>query len=158
MNAYPFLRQLRLLFAALVVSQLVLAGASAFLVMQQGPLGSISHESEKIMLVASAGALALFVFLSNAMYDRKTALLRQSASLQEKSSGIRSLLILKWALREAASLASIVFFLLTAKPLFLAVTGVSLLSFSVTFPTHALFVRDLGLSPEEEDEIQKLSS
>lgn len=148
MNVKSYFKVLNLLFYALLAGQLFFA-LIAFVLSYSGALRSaIASENMYyfIILIFVAGAY----YGGNYLYKGLLKKIKTEDRLINKFDQMRSAFIIKFALLEAGSFISLVFYLLTMDYMFLIVALMVIFLFFISKMNKEKIVEDMGLSIEEK--------
>ena len=99
--------------------------------------------------------LAMCIFMSKFMDRKMKASIKKEDSLSQKLTQYRERVIRRSALIEGAALFTLVFMYLTGNTLFAIYVGVGWLALLWVRPTLTEFVRDYGLSGQEQQEMSR---
>ncbi len=133
-----------IIHGALTVGQLLFAGVT--LIAKNGSEMNPAESDINNMLLVMAvlmvsGGIAMGTFL----FKRKLLAIQSSNNLVDKLNDYSTALIIRFALMEAASLFTIVCYLLTSNYIFIGFAVIIVVTFIVLRPTRANVLRDLEL-------------
>lgn len=141
-----FLTALRTLHAAMVIG-LILFLAVVHFGLQPDP--TVFNAPNPALLVnIAAGLLTICTAVGYWLFGQRLKMLRSAADLNQKLLDYRSASIIKFALIEGPTLASIVFYLLTANTVLIGIAGIGIVVMVINHPTAMKVKIDLELSDE----------
>jgi len=151
MNSH--LKSLQLIFRALLTGQVLFLAVAFFLKYQQ-LFPDIMKEQDKLLQLASLLCGSVLIWTGFTIFKKKMSQAKKAdQSFNEKIILYRSASLVQWAMTEAASLFSIVCFLLTGNYAFTGLTVLFLFIFSGHYPVKIKIVNQLELSSEEADQL-----
>lgn len=162
LTSKSYFRQLNVLFFALAAGQLLLTAVFFFLINGQEAVSDKSSVNV-FMIVVSVMLLNAFI-VSHFLYKRQLERLKKYDTLIQKMTGYRSVLIIRLAIVETATIVSLIAFYLTGEQVFLGTAGISFAYFLFLKPVKEKIGRDLELNADEQrkignpDEIIAISS
>jgi hypothetical protein len=113
-----------------------------------------AKEYDKLLQLIVLVAAFTFVWTGFRIFNKKLKFIKEgNMKFGEKLSQYRSMAIMQWALTEAASIFSIVCFMITGNYAFTGITVVLLFIFSGYYPVKARLVIQMGLSSDEADRL-----
>ena len=141
-----FLTALRTLHAAMVIG-LILFLAIVHFVLQPDP--AVLNEPNAAMFVNIAvGLLATCSAVGYWVFGQRLKMLHTAADLNQKLLDYRSASIIKFALIEGPTLASIVFYLLSGNIVLVGIAGIGIVVMAINHPTAMKVKMDLEISDE----------
>lgn len=138
----------------------ILSGAMLFFLIMVTAIIVILKQTEYITPSDGLGNVLIYImpFLallgligSKFIFRYMIAMVNKKTSLQQKLNGYSSANIVKLALIEGPTLASLVFYFVSGKYEFLIVAGLMIVVFSFNLPSKSKVLRDLKLSAEEQE-------
>ncbi len=144
-----YFRSLQMVYIALIAGQ-VFFGVVSFYLNQFADFGAPGKELRDIFIyivplfIIGGTAASLLVF------KNRLKVSAGKTSLNEKMTDYRAALIVRYALLEGPSFLALVVYLLTGDLLFLGMAGLIVLFFLTIMPTINKGVKDLELSPADE--------
>ncbi len=151
LTSKSYFRQLNVLFFAFVAGQLLLAAVFFFLIKNQ-EAGPDSSSVNVFMIVVSILLFNAFI-VSHFLYKRQVERLKKYDTLVQKMTGYRSVLIIRLAIVETATIVSLIAFYLTGEQVFLGTAGIALAYFLFLKPVKEKIGRDLELNADEQRKI-----
>lgn len=132
------IRQLQLIFYALVAGQVIFAGVCYYLIENEMFSTQDIAELRLVVPIAVVGAMAISYFLNEQLRQKASTL----KSLEAQAAHYKQRVILRLALLEGANLFAIVAYLITGKINFLLFFAVGLLLFYYFRPSEVEMERD----------------
>lgn len=111
------------------------------------------QENEQLFQVFALGFAGLSIFFGNRIFKSRLMAIQNMSSLKDKINAYRGACIIRWALVEAATLFTIVCFMLTANYAFLALAVALIIVFMVLKPTKEKIFIQTGISGHELENI-----
>jgi hypothetical protein len=141
-----FLSSLRVLHAAMVIG-LILFLAIVHFVLQPDPT-VFNGPNPALLVNIAAGLLIICSSVGYWVFGQRLKMLHTTADLNQKLLDYRSASIIKFALIEGPTLASIVFYLLSGNIVLVGIAGVGIVVMAINHPTAMKVKMDLELSDE----------
>lgn len=149
-SSADYFRSLTILHASLTLGQVLMAAVIYFFVnAEEAAITGVKATGQSWIYIIG-GLTIIGVLMSAQLFSLKIKALREVKDLQEKLSGYRTALILRYALLEVPSLLAIVGYLLTNNLLLLVFSGLITLLLIIYRPTKERLITDLDLSPSEQ--------
>lgn len=144
--------QIKILHGALFVGILLFAGVCIVIhfALEIGTELSIlpGEAMYLILLVASA-----MLYLSSYLYKKRTAVITQNVTLEEKINQYRAAAILRAALIETAALSLGIGYLLSGELIYLGALIIPLVYFAYTFPKEDVMIHAMDLTYTEQQKL-----
>jgi MFS family permease len=147
-----YFRTLQIIYYALIAGQVIFGLVALFLNQMIG-LDTGLNDLRNIFLFIVPIFIVCGYLASRILYKNSLKKAKSRASLIEKMSDYRAALVVRYALLEGPSFFAVVVYLITGDLSFLVMAGFIIAIFFTIKPTKDRAVRDLELSPYEEQSI-----
>ena len=141
-----FLTALRTLHSAMVIG-LILFLAIVHFVLQPDP-AKLNEPNSALFVNIAVGLLVTCTVVGYWLFGQRLTILRTITDPNQKLLDYRSASIIKFALIQGSTLASIVFYLLSGNIVLIGIAGVGILVMAINHPTAMKVKMDLELSEE----------
>jgi hypothetical protein len=148
-NPSEYFKNLKMLHIAVIIGQILFAVAIVFMFTR----GVILNNPPTLLKIIDYAIIAATIFCLPAsfiFYKWKLNKLKAGTDLKVKMDGYRSAFIMRYALFEIPSIASIVAVMLTGNYQYLVCTGMIILLMLFLRPTKENAIKDLGLNYNEQ--------
>ena len=150
-NFSAYLRSLRIIFIALLLGQVIVLGVLYFVRWQEMP------EAAPIRKPWGIGFMPIIMLalpaLSLSLYRKKVAAATVQPDLKSKLIAYRTALLLRWAPIEVLNLFIAVLYFVTAQAMYLYGAVIFMAVFFTLWPHRANIVAKLGLSTDEQQQL-----
>lgn len=138
--------------ANIIVHVALMAGQAFFILTTLIVLseGAFAPELNSIFIYLVPALVMMAFLISNLIYRRKIAVLRNEATISDKLNGFRLLLIIRSAVLEGAGFTSIIGFMMTGELLYAGLSLLIILYMLTFIPTKQRMINDLELNSQEE--------
>lgn len=149
-------RALQILFMAMLYGQILFALLS-FILVKYGFFKQVNFQlkTEKIFETLSVIISFVAVLLAFSVFKKKIEQARKNVALKEKFTEYRTACIIKYAMIEAASLLSIIFYLLTSKWNFIVIAVLLIFIFMSQNPIRQRIKTELMVDDTDVEEMNK---
>lgn len=146
-NFKQYFSILRLLHLSMTATVIIFGLVAHFVLI---PVPDFKPNDNAALFVNIAAAyLTIAVALSYWLFGVRLNVAKQQSSLSDKLNTYRTATIIRFALIEGALLLTVVFYLLTGKPVLLGIAGIGLVVLALLHPNPVKLKMDLDLSPAE---------
>ena len=148
-----YLKSLQVICRALLLGQVMFLAVAIYL-KYNNIFGGAMREYDKVLQLIALGVSFVFVWTGFRLFNKKMAEIKAgNINFDEKLSRYRSAAVMQWAMTEAASILTIVCFMITGNYAFSGLTVVLIFIFSGYYPLKARLVTQMGLSSEEAEKL-----
>lgn len=145
-----FLRRLSILYAALLMGQLLFLGVAYFLGQNVEMTENVLKMKDTLQMIAPAMAIGGLLG-GGVLYRSFLGKIDKNADITTKLNSYQTASILRYALLEGPSIFASVCFLLTGDLIFLGLSGIIILAFVFHRPTKDKIALELNLSSKETE-------
>lgn len=144
--------QIKILYSALIVGVLLFAGI-CLVIHNVFDIGNELHVLPEQAIYLIFLIAVTMLYLSSFLYKKRTALITQSFTLDDKLQYYRNAVILRAALIEIAALSVGIGYLLSGELLYLGAMIIPLAYFLQTFPKDEAMISTMDLTYAEQQEL-----
>jgi Ca2+/Na+ antiporter len=149
------LKQLAVIYSALFLGILVIAGVAALLVSQSIPNIEENPARDQLVLFIAIGMAILLIFMAHAIPQAMLKKFAPDVNLIQKLEAYRKANIVKLALIEGAAIIASTAFVVTKNTNMLLLVAIVVLFLILNRPTKFKTASDLQLSAEETDQLSR---
>lgn len=143
-----YFKALKILFYALIAG-LVFYAITATGIQKMELTSPVTIHFSNIVMPILLFIVMACIILSRVLFQRRLIEIKEKRSLQDRLTGYRGAMILRWALLEAPAFLLLTAYLLTGQQLYLALTLIILVRFITSRPTCQRTIEELTLTPTE---------
>ena len=152
----PEIKTMVMLHSALLFGQILFIAIASVVVFFSKTINPVLAEYSYTFIAVSLLAGVVSFLISKTVFQKKLENIKQGQiTIQEKVEYYRSASLLRWAIIEAATLLTIVLFLLTQHYFIMAIACVLIILFFSKRPSLEMVAEDLSISPVEIQQMER---